>query len=461
LKVTRSEWKNRKKADLLVLPFWEGPKGAFEAASWLKKLGPALSDFKGKLGETLLVYVDEERVLLLGLGKAKTAESLRRAYAAAVKFARAKKWTSVQFVVQELAAVEGILLSNYAFNELKGTSEKSTLLEEIGLIGFKGDLGRLQTMIDAIFWVRDWVNRNSDDKMPARIAREVEGFASSKLKVKVLTKAEIEKEKMGLLLAVNRGSENDPRFVVLSYRGDPNSNDHTVLVGKGITYDTGGLSLKTSDGMLEMKSDMSGAATVMGTVRAAARLGLKVNVTAVAPLTENLIDGKSFKLGDVYRSHSGKTVEINNTDAEGRLVLADAISYAVKHLKPTRIVDIATFTVGVIIALGNDISGLFTNDEKLAKKLMKASEETDELLWRLPMNPDYKEPLKSEVGDLLNTAGRDAGPIKAALFLQEFAGNVPYAHIDFAGPAFHVKPKHYNPTQATGYGVRLLLSFLS
>lgn len=209
-----------------------------------------------------------------------------------------------------------------------------------------------------------------------------------------------------------------------------------------------------------MKCDMAGAATVLGAVKTAAELGLKVNVTAVMPITENCIGSKSYKLGDVYRSYSGKTIEINNTDAEGRLVLADAISYAVQNLAPTCIVDLATLTGACVIALGEDMSGLFSNDDQLAESLIEASETTDELIWRLPVHNDYKEAFKSEIADMVNSGGREAGAIKAALFLQEFAGTVPWAHIDIAGPAFVTKAKNYNTMKGTGHGLRLLVDFL-
>jgi len=437
---------------LRVIPVWEGDKAP------LKK--GFEGDFKGKNGETLLLY-EEERVLLLGLGKKATEESVRRAYAAAVRAARAKKFKSVNFVSPgkfEKGFVEGVLLTNYAFTEYK----KDEVIEHISFIGLKDQklLQKLETIRDGIFWVRNLVNRNSDDKAPAQIAKLVQELGKGKLKAKILDKHKLHEEGMGLILAVNRASSHDPYLVQLSYHGNPKSKDHVVLVGKGVTYDTGGLSLKPTDGMLTMKCDMAGAATVLGAVKTAAELGLKVNVTALAPLTENCIDGKSYKPGDVYKAYNGKTVEITNTDAEGRLILADALSYAAKHLKPTCMIDLATLTGAIVIAIGEEMSGLFTKDEKLAKQLLKASDETDELLWRMPINEDYKEAMKSEIADLVNSGGRDAGAIKATLFLQEFTGDTPWAHIDIAGPAYLTKPKHYNTTHATGYGIRLLMEFL-
>lgn len=474
---------SRKAADLLVLPFWEGGKEAGAMNPLKKKIAHALKtgDFKGKNGETSLLYVEgelEPRVLLLGLGKQATSETLRRAYAAAIRLAKAKKFRQVNFVAPSVSKVhngvrgflEGLLLTNYHFTELKGSlakNDSATRLTDIGVIGLaakeEAEFDRLETISNAVLWVRDVVNRNADDKPPLRMAQWAEDLAnqSKKLKIKVLGRKEIEKEQMGLLLAVNRSSTQEPCFVQLSYQGNPKSKEHIVLVGKGVTYDTGGLSLKPTDGMLDMKSDMSGAATVLASVYTAAQLGLKVNVTALAPFTENMLGSASFKPGDVYRSMNGKTVEITNTDAEGRLILADALSYAVKHLNPTCMIDIASLTGAVIVALGTDIAGVFTPDDTLAKQLQAASAETDELLWRLPMYADYKEALKSDVADLVNSAGRDASSVKAAFFLQEFVGDIRWAHIDFAGPCFHLKnPKHYNPTSATGFGVRLFVEFL-
>lgn len=481
----------RESADLLVLPCWEGGAEAADFGFLKKQAGALLKtgDFKGKQGETIFFYPEEDgkeiqepRVLFLGLGKQEKVnpEILRRSFAAAVRAAKSRNAQRVNFVFPHVKKLkreellrgvfEGICLTNYAFVRLKGDASLKqnpvVLIERAGFIGLhKSDvkqLQRLESICLGTIAVRDLVNGNADDVTPEQLAKKaLESVkSSSKLKIKILDKKLIEKEKMGLLLAVSRGSSVEPRFIELRYRGNPDSQEHIVLVGKGVTYDTGGLSLKPTEGMLTMKCDMAGAATVLEVVHIAAKLKLKVNVTALAPATENCIDGKSYKPGDVYRSHNGKTVEINNTDAEGRLILADALSYAVKHLEPTCMVDVATLTGGMVIALGEEMSGLFTKDDRLAKDLLEASSETGELIWRMPLNEDYKETLKSEIADLINTSGRDASSMKAAFFLQEFTDDVSWAHIDLAGPAFLSKPKHYNTTQATGYGLRLLIAFL-
>ena len=281
------------------------------------------------------------------------------------------------------------------------------------------------------------------------------------LDVKVLNRKHLEDEKMGLMLAVSRASSLEPFLIQVSYHGNPSSKEHIVLVGKGVTYDTGGLALKQLDNMLTMKCDMSGAAIAIGSVKTAASLRLKVNVTALVPAVENAIGSRSYKLGDVYKSASGKTVEVLNTDAEGRLILADALTYAQKHLKPTCMIDLATLTGAVVVGLGDEVSGLFTDDATLSQELMHASRNTGEALWPLPLHADYADSLKSDIADLANMGGREGGAIKAALFLKEFVGSVPWAHIDCAGPCFRPKPHRYSPTKATGYGVRLLVEFLT
>lgn len=479
-----SDFEKRPKADFLVVPFWEDLQEATEK-HYLKEDAALLlssGDFKGKPGETAILYRKNEkepRLLLLGLGKSSqaTLESLRRSFASAVRAALSKQGRSLnvvfpflkKFPKEEffLSAYEGMLLANYAFSRLKGASLKENpqgLLEQIACIGPSSSpsFERLEAIVKGVYYVRDLVNGNADDVNPKMLSEEALLLEkiSSQVKTTIFDKKWLEKEGMGLLLAVNRSSSFDPFLIQTSYKGNPESQDHIVLVGKGITYDTGGLSLKPTEGMLTMKCDMAGAATVLGVVKTAALLKLKVNVTAVAPLTENCIGSKSYKLGDVYRSYIGKTVEINNTDAEGRLVLADAIGYAVKHLHPTFLIDLATLTGGIVVALGEEIAGLFSNCETLANELLSASARTGESLWKMPLNEDYKDCLKSDIADLINSGGREASSMKGALFLQEFVGSASWAHLDIAGVAYFSKPKYYHPTKATGYGVRLLVDFL-
>jgi leucyl aminopeptidase len=451
----------------------------------LKLVAPALKsgDFRAHEGETLLVYPDrrgEARVLLLGLGLEAevTPERVRRAYAVAVKIARQKKLATIaaafpeMSVPSDLPAIEGMSLANYAFNSLKGDSLKddpTVLLKKV--IGIHLSKERLAackenlTTIEAVHFARDLVNGNADDVTPQFLAATARRLAEEcpHVKTTVFDKKRIEKEKMGLLLAVSRGSFREPAFIIVEYKGNPDSSDVTAMVGKGITYDTGGLNIKPTGSMETMKDDMAGAAAVLGTIRAASLLKLKVNLLGIVVSSENAIGSYSYKPGDVYMSHSGKTVEIANTDAEGRLVLADAISYLQTHYHPNRIIDLATLTGGIIVALGEEATGLFSNDDKLAAALMEAGEETHERLWRFPLYPEYREALKSSIADVKNSPNnRQASSINGAMFIGHFVKKgIPWAHLDIAGTAFITAPKYYHPTQATGVGVRLLVQFLA
>lgn len=481
----------RKKADLLVVPFWKDKKGIKPAAdaSLMKAESAALldsGDFKGEEGEIAFLYLKsgqvETRLALLGLGEREkeNVEHLRRAYAAVAKACQHKKLTTVNIVIPHVSSLkeeevsrgitEGLLLSNYAFTMNKSESVKDNppvLLKKVTLIGAtarsKHVISNSTVVSEAVYQARDLINNNADAVTPqhlAKVAKQLEKDYSN-VKTTVFDKKRIEKEKMGLLLAVSRGSSVDPAFIIVEYKGDPKSKDNTVIVGKGVTYDTGGLNLKPTGSMETMRQDMSGAAAALCTVRAAAALKLKRNVTAVVPTTENSISGHSYKPGDVYRSYLGKTVEIGNTDAEGRLILADALAYTVKNLKPTRIVDFATLTGAMVIALGEEASGMMSNDDHLSADLMKAGERTFERVWRLPLYDEYKKMLKSNVADIKNIGGRPAGSITAALFLEEFVGKTPWAHLDIAGTAFLSEGRDYLPRDATGTGVRLMIEYLS
>jgi leucyl aminopeptidase len=485
MQLTHAEnFSKRKSSDLLILPFWQGKKGEpacpmreFESAY---RLPVRTGDFSGKEGEVCFVYrkgSKENRLLLLGLGKQEEfhAENLRRSYSAAAKACRKKKIRAISAALPEAdspmaaACVEGLLLANYAFDQLKSDilKEEPSVLQKICLIGIDAavlaECRRMQRLVEAVNFARDLVNGNADDVTPEMLADTALKLAKefSSIKTTVFNKKRIEKEGLGLLLAVNKGSPREPRFILIEYRGNPDSSDTTAIVGKGITYDTGGLNIKPTGSMETMKDDMSGAAAVLGTLRAAAALRLKVNILGAIASTENAIGPTSYKPGDVYKSYAGTTVEISNTDAEGRLVLADALAYVQDHYKPSRIIDLATLTGGIVVALGEEASGLFCNDDPLAHALVDAGHRTYERLWRMPIFPEYKEALKSQIADIKNSADRKASSINGAMFLLRFIKKVPWAHLDIAGTAFLTKPKGYHPTQATGVGVRLLIDFLT
>lgn len=480
----------REKADLLVIPYWKGvhPYPAFSFnEKWPKVLEEALAtkDFQGKEGEILFLYVEgqvESRFCLLGLGaKEKSSiESFRRSFGALTKACLSKRLKKMNLLVPESDVIngeeliqgvaEGLLLPNYLFNRHKhreADEPAESLIQSVTWISSHLSVleksKKIHTICQAIYYARDLINENADIVTPqylAGCAKELEEHHAS-IKTTILDKQAIEKEKLGLLLAVNRGSALDPAFIIVEYQGNPHHKDKTVVVGKGVTYDTGGLHLKPLGGMETMKCDMSGAAVCLGLVKVVSQLKLKVNLTVVIPSTENGIDARSFKPGDIYESYSGKSVEMMNSDAEGRLILADGLAYAAKNLQPTRIIDIATLTGAIDIALGSEAAGLMSTDDNLADALIQAGKTTFERLWRMPLFDEYKEKLKSDFADFKNWNGRSAGALVAAVFMRQFVPeSIPWAHIDIASTAYLSEPKKYLPKNATGFGIRLLLSFL-
>lgn len=487
-----SQLNKRKKADALVLPFWkdkQSVQAAFPLEGELARLAAtalAAEDFKGKEGEVLYLYGEEQpekRVILLGLGSQEklTAENLRRAYGCLTKSCLSKRLKSLNLAIpqqqklgeQDLmkSIAEGLLLPNYVFNRLKQRDPEEleeSLLQKITWIGTSAqavDMAhKVAAICDGVYYARDLVNGNADEITAQYLSHCALGLAKEQKSIKttVFDKKRIEKENLDLLLAVNRGSSHDPAFIIMEYKGNPHSADHTVVVGKGVTFDTGGLNIKVAGTGLEvMKCDMAGAATCFGTILAVAQLGLKVNLSVVVPTTENSTDANSFKPGDVYPSYAGKSVEVTNTDAEGRLILADALAYACKKLKPTRLIDLATLTGAIEIALGPEASGLMSTDDQLAQDLIRAGEVTYERVWRMPLYEEYKEKLKSDIADLKSWNGRSASSNVAATFLRFFVDeSIPWAHLDIASTAYVSEAKKYLPKYATGVGVRLLVELL-
>ena len=477
----------RPKGDLVIVPFYQG-KERGEAAVSVPHLKEAYDpilkagDFKGKAGSTMLAYLTgkkEKRLLLLGLGEEKecTIEALRRAYAAAMKRAKGKAWPHLNVILPKSSKLsvdeitrgvaEGIALTSYVFEEHKSKHNQELYhVKNVAFVGAKDPkiLEKVLSINEGVTLARNLINRNALDVTPQALGMEAMKIAKThpSVKVKVLGKKELEKEKMGLLLAVGCGSRVDPALIVMEYWGDPKSDELTMIVGKGITYDTGGLNLKPTGSIEDMRSDMAAGAATIGLIQAAAAIKLKANIVALVAATENPIGRAAYKPGDVYRSHAGITVEITNTDAEGRLVLADALSYGQKHFSPTRIIDFATLTGAIVIALGEERAGLYSNNEKLVKAFEKAGDLSGEKVWRMPLDPEYKELMKSDIADIRNAGKkRMAGSITAAIFLQEFVKKgMPWVHLDIAGMGFIDAPMRYHQTQATGVGLRLLIDFL-
>ena len=476
----------RPKADLVILPCFQETKRA-KPAVHLDDLEPLISpiiasgDFSGKEGESMLVHLTtlpkakERRLLLLGIGKKNLChlERLRRSYAAAMKRCRNKKWPQINVILPSLkeldvnevtrAVSEGVGLTLYLFEEWK-TIKKPYHIKQITFVGAKEIKIPQKTLniLSGVNLARDLVNRNALDITPQTLAAQAQKLTThfSSVTTTTLNKKQIEKEKMGLFLAVSNGSHMDPVLITTQYKGNPKTSDLIMIVGKGVTFDTGGLNLKPTYSIEDMRTDMGGAAAALGIIQAAASMHLKHNIVAIIPATENAISSYSYKPGDTYRACQGNTVEIINTDAEGRLILADALTYGQKKFSPKYIIDIATLTGAIVVALGEERAGLFSNNDTLSKYAMQAGEETGERVWRMPIDPEYKPLLKSNFADIKNAATPkgQAGSITAALFLQEFiADDTPWMHLDIAGTSFIGTSKHYHSTQATGAGVRIVL----
>lgn len=477
----------RPKADLLILPCFATKKGASPVAKLPdieKALPPLLEmgDFTGKRGATQLLYIEgaaEKRLLLLGLGEEESCslESLRKGVSSAIKRCRGKQWASVHFILPTSsslaphlilrACAEATLLTSYLFDEWKSEEHQEPFsLKTVTFFGVedKKVLKKVSGISTGVRLARTLMNRNALDVTPQTLAEEGRALATafSTVTTTIFDKKRLEEEKMNLLLAVGSGSAVDPALVIMEYKGDPSSKERTMVVGKGVTFDTGGLNLKPTNFIEDMRADMGGAAAVLGLIQAAATIHLKANIVALIPTTENAIGSRSYKPGDVYRSYLGTTVEITNTDAEGRLILADALAYGEKHFQPSRIIDLATLTGAIVVALGDLRTGLFSNNDVLAKQIESAGELSGERVWRFPLDPEYKELLKSEIADIKNAGGkRMAGSITAAVFLQQFIQpKTPWVHLDIAGTAFLDNTRDYHLSQATGVGVRLLIDLL-
>ena len=362
---------------------------------------------------------------------------------------------------------EGAILSTYTFNRYK--SEKAACIEQIEYFTTSmtpKELLNLYELSTAVFYARDLVNENAHIVTPEYLAQEAVKLAKSPLlKCSVLKEKELLKNGCGLLYAVGEGAPCPPRLIVVEYLGNLSSKAKTALVGKGITFDSGGLNLKRTGHIESMRQDMAGAAAVLGTMKALTSLKLKINVIGVIPAAYNAIAGTAFYPGDIYRACNGKTVEIHSTDAEGRLILADAITYCQKKYKPTTIIDLATLTGSVIYALGDLMAGLYSNNDALATELFQAGEETNERLWRLPLLDAHYDAMKGDTSDLRNIPKLPkghAGSITGAAFIGSFIeNNLPWAHCDIAGTAFNNREERGEiPRNATGYGVRLLINYL-
>ena len=455
-------------AGLVAIGLCEGEELPAELAS-----ARGADDAKGGFEKLTTIHPDRPaRVLVAGLGKREDldAERLRIAAALVAKEAGKLNATSLAWVLpdgdEREAFAEGIvtgtILGSYSFDQFKSKDAEDPeppALDSLTLLGPESAGAAAEVArvcAEAQNHARDLQSLPSNVATPSYLGRRAREIASAypAVKVEVLGREEIAEKKMGGLAAVSQGGPEEPKLIVLRYEKG-GSGETLGFVGKGVTFDTGGISLKTPGGMHEMKMDMSGAAAVLGAVRAIAELDLAVNLIAVIPSTENMPSGTAIKPGDIITQYNGKTVEVNNTDAEGRLILADALAYAIEQ-GADRVVDIATLTGAVMIALGSTYAAVISNDDALAGEVEEVGRETGELVWRLPLHPEYTALMKGTVADLTNAAAkRKAGTISAAGFLEEFVGETPWAHLDIAGTAWDVG-RPYTGNDASGFGVRLL-----
>lgn len=473
------------KDDLLILGHFEDDF-TYEGKLLDQALNGALTnlmesgDLSGKSGTLLPLFKLEgmatKWVLIVGLGKREkfSLSTLKKGVTTATNWAKAQKLSSATFAMVSQckkrensfpALMQAVGASLYQYDAYKSEKSPEVSLNSVNFYTENSDeltplFNYGKALIEGMDFTRNLGNAPANKMTPTILAEEAEALAAeeSSIKCTILKKSEIEALGMGSFLGVAQGSVEEPRFIVLEYSNHSNSDEKpVVLVGKGVTFDTGGISLKPGAAMDEMKFDMCGAASVLGTFKAVAQLGMKINLVGLIPATENMPAGDALKPGDVITSMSGQTIEVLNTDAEGRLILCDALTYATQY-EPKAIVDIATLTGAIIMALGYDVSGLFSNDEALAQKLSESAERTDDKVWQFPIwEETYQSLLDSNFADMANIgAGRGAGSITAACFLERFVKEYPWAHLDIAGTAW-VTGKEKG---ASGRPVPLLLNFL-
>jgi leucyl aminopeptidase len=467
---------------LLVIPVFEGqaPDAALGAEA---AAAHSRGAFTGKEGESVLLFPASgpERLLLVGLGKADamSPEKLRRLGGTAAKQAAKARSaeatvvlpaTSVAAYEAARALAEGVTLGAYTFTELKARPEDQPAPVELVTVtlllpeGADESAAAEGARVGGIAargenLARTLGNLPGNVATPTYLAGVAERIGREHgMKVTILGPAEMEEEGMGALLAVARGTEEEPRFIVLEHRGGAEGDRPVVLVGKGLTFDAGGISIKPAQGMEEMKFDMCGGAGVLGAMQAIGELGVRANVVGIVPSSENLLGGRAMKPGDVFRAHSGKTIEVVNTDAEGRLILADALSYA-KRFDPVAVLDAATLTGACVIALGHQATGLMGNDESLLAEVRAAGDRTGERCWELPMFEEYREQIRSDYADIKNSGGRPAGAITAGWFLREFV-SYPWCHLDVAGTAWGDGKLSYQIKGATGVPTRLFVDWV-
>ena len=475
--------KSVSKSEMVVIGQFDGQKPSdLDLDNDLKdKITKALKieDFKGQKNKSLLVYGSGsiKRVLIYGLGKKKDYNSSLARNISAKLFKKLTKYklTGYSVMGQSFSLdeesilssfVEGAVLSSYQFLEFKSDKKKKAFsIKRLELIGdySKNIISKSFILSASVCYSRDLGNLPANVLTPEYFSKESKKLSKGKnFKIKVIDVKQFEKLGLNSFYGVARGSRKPAKMIIVEYKGNPKSKYKLGLIGKGLTFDTGGISIKPSPRMDEMKFDMCGGATVMGLLRAVSLLKPKTNIVFAVGATENMPDGDAQRPGDIVRAYNGKTIEVLNTDAEGRLVLADVLSYVDKNYKPSEMIDFATLTGAVLVALGNRASGIMGNNEKLLSRVKSSAESTDEKVWELPLWDEYSNDIKGKYADIQNIGSNGAGTITAGAFLKEFVGNTPWVHMDIAGTAWG-GPKEicYEPNVgASGVAVRLIYNLL-
>ncbi|HXX95727.1 MAG TPA: leucyl aminopeptidase [Candidatus Bathyarchaeia archaeon] len=476
---------------LLVVGIFENENDFFASNDLDSTISSAITEliqnkeFKRTFGSTLVLHMMGrgliKKIMLMGLGARGKFRSENARIVAGKSALKAKELNLEEFCILPFtkadevlieAISEGVFLALYSFNRYKTNGNETTAIPTQAKILVNSNSSKFQTVVDnvdlttqAVNYARDLGNLPPNECPPSELARVALALeAEYGIKTRILERYEMESIGLNGIVAVGKGSSNPPKMIVLEYHGDTNHQEPYLLVGKAVTFDTGGISLKPGDKMDEMKFDKCGGCSVLGILKAVACLGLHVNVVGIIPSVENMPSSSSYRPGDIIKMYNGKTVEILNTDAEGRIILADAMAYGVAKYSPQAIIDLATLTGACIIALGANVAAAIGTDKQLTERLIKASERTGEKIWGLPLHDEYHEQIKSKVADIKNIGGRPAGAITAAAFLSNFTNNIPWIHLDIAGTAWTQEgtfDRSYNPKGATGFGVRTVVKFLT
>ena len=481
---------DQKQTSLLVIGVFEGDQDFPHSKDLDSLVSSSIretlenKEFRGTFGSSIVVYTlgrgPMKKIMLLGLGKREkfTDESARICAGKAARKAQElgiKEFSMLQFPNLDEGLVEamteGIALALYSFDKYKEAKEPASKIEEVTILinsdspRFQSVVEKANIIVDAVNFARDIGNLPPNDCPPAHLASIAVSLAQDYgIKARIMDRYELENMGMGGIVAVGKGSNNPPKLIVLEYTGanDPQQKPY-LLVGKAVTFDTGGISIKPSEKMDEMKFDKCGGCTVLAIVRAIASMKLAVNVVGIVPSVENMPSATSYRPGDIIRMYNGKSVEVLNTDAEGRMILADAIAYGIVTYGPKAVIDLATLTGAAIIALGANVAPMIGNNKQLVDRLRKLSDKTREKMWELPLYDEYYEQIRSTYADIKNIGGRPGGAITAAAFLSNFVNDVPWVHIDIAGTAWTQEGTHeksYNHRGATGFGVRTLVKLL-